>query len=96
MELGRVQKSLNKQYRFAQGVMTWGERLESLTITGKRVTDSRCNWNRTKFNRMNHKEQDAYEKRLRETPIYCVDYGYNFSFDVPKIIWDVLNVEKIG
>jgi hypothetical protein len=94
MQLGRVQKSLAKQFRFSSGIMTLQQWLECLAITGKRATDSRCNWNRTKFNRMDQRQQDAYEKRLRDTPRYCVDYGDNFSMDIPKIVFDVLNVEQ--
>lgn len=94
MQLGRVQKSLAMQFRFNSGIMTLQQRLESLPITSKRVTDSRCNWNRRKFNRMDQKQQDAYEKRLRDTPRYCVDHGDNFTIDIPKIVWDVLNVKE--
>lgn len=67
MNRARTDKILQKKYNFQEGVMTrmeWIQLMVSIGATVKIGTKCPTRWNRTKFNRMDYKEQGAYEKKL--------------------------------
>lgn len=83
MQIGRLDKVLAKLYRIDSGeivtLLTIVERAEGI----KREWDGMCDWSRTKFNRMNGKEQAAYEAMLKARRYYTID-----GVTVPKIVYD--------
>lgn len=89
MQLGRVQKALDKKYNFGGEVRTLGEHIGTLCGV-KTEGDGMIDWNRHRYNRMNGEEQRAYEARLKAKRYYYID-----GWQVPKIVWDcVLGLEE--
>jgi hypothetical protein len=84
MQLGRVAKILEKLERREGVVRKLCQHIEAGQGV-KTETDGMCDYNRHTFNRMNEKEQRAYEARLKARRYYMVD-GYT----VPKIIYDLV------
>jgi hypothetical protein len=96
MQKGRLKKSLEKQYRYPEGVMSVKVFLSTLTIINKDITDKMCNWNRSKYNNMDAREQDEYEAKLKAGRLYSVNLENNQVYDIPKIVFDVLDFKIIG
>jgi hypothetical protein len=66
-------------------------------ITEKYVGDGMYKWDKRKYNRMNEKEQIAYEERLKNEKIYNIKYledGKEFVHEVPKSVYDVIVLDK--
>ena len=66
---GRAEKTLNTLVRFNEGTMTRKEWLKLQFKNGSQVeksTKNRIDYSRTKFNRMNHQEQEEYMKKCNE------------------------------
>lgn len=96
MNLGRVNAALAKSFNFSPvGVMTLREWLELNRDTlQKSVGDYQHKFDRRKFNRMgSYAEQAAYEARLAK-PCYNAWYKDGYCIEIPKIIYDVLNVSE--
>ena len=96
MQAGRLRDALAKLYRGSDGVRSLGERIATLTGE-KRVTDGMADYSRTRFNRMNGREQDAYMARLQAKRVYLLaeahpEYG-TVWFQVPKIVFDAVESE---
>ncbi len=94
MQSGRVQKALDRKYRYSCGVMTLGQWLESKAAAGelhrKFMTNGMAGYNRIKFNRMDGAEQAAYLKRLESKRVANVEYGDGYAIEIPKIVYDIL------
>lgn len=94
MAAARLDACLAKQFRFSDGIRTLGANLEALFAAGKLVsrkaTDGAIDWNRRKFNSMNHKEQAAYEKRLSEKRYYWIEDTEGVGHSVPKTVFDAI------
>ncbi len=83
MALGRLNKALDTQYSFSDGVCTLRQKLESLHPIVKEETDGMVNWNRRHFNRTS--DQKGYEARLKAKRIYYIN-----DINVPKIVYDAV------
>lgn len=83
MQLGRLNAALDRQYRFADGVRTLRAELERAQVLEKSETDGMVDWSRTRFNRMDGREQAAYEARLKARRYYYIN-----NVQVPKIVYD--------
>lgn len=84
MQLGRLNAALAKRARYSGEVRTLAEHLATLKGE-KKEGDGMIDWNRTRFNRMNGAEQREYEARLKARRYFYVD-----GWQVPKIVWDVV------
>ena len=85
MAAGRLKKALDKRYRFEDGAATLREWLESQAELVKTEGDGMVRFSRSKYNRMDGREQDAYEAALREERHYYVN-----DVEVPKIVYDAV------
>lgn len=96
MQIGRINKCLDKLFRWDGEVMSVRERLEKFHKKGlllsKHVSDKTIDYNRHKFNCMRGDEQAVYERRLRDGRYYWYDYSEGFSSQIPKIVYDCLNL----
>jgi len=89
-QLGRLNKELDKKYNFSKhGITTFRELIDKGIFTGKKTQGGR--FNRRHFNRLSNEEQKEYEKRLDAKKEYLVSAGET-SFDVPKVIYDALDL----
>lgn len=85
MQLGRLNAALDKLYRFSDGVRSLRAEFDRAPAIEKSEGDGMIDWSRTKFNRMDYREQAAYEARLKAKRYYYVN-----SLQVPKIVFDAL------
>ena len=89
-QTGRLNKELDKKYDFSKyGVTTFRELIDKGIFTGKKTQGAP--FNRKHYNRLSADEQKEYEKRLEAKKEYLVSVG-DSSFDIPKIIYDALDV----
>lgn len=84
MQLGRLHACLAKVALYDGQVRTLGQHLAILSGV-KKEGDGYILWSRAKFNRMDAREQRAYEARLKAKRFYYVD-----GWQVPKIVWDAV------
>lgn len=95
MQLGRLKKSLSKVYRFPYGLSTVHDHLVKFTNDYSEVTKTETNnlwkWDRRRFNNMDGDQQKNYERKLEEGRTYYISNN-DFQFNIPKIVFDVLNV----
>lgn len=85
MNLARLNAALDKPYRFADGVRSLRAQLERMPDRTKTTGNGMIDWSRTKFNRMNDREQAAYEAGLKAR-----QYFYVGGLQVPKMVFDAL------
>jgi hypothetical protein len=87
MKRGRVQKQLDKLYRFTDdGIMSLGDYLNKYGVSRK-TTEIR--------NHSRHKIQGSY-KEIRDTRTYTLYQNDRMGIDVPKLVYDLFNApEKI-
>jgi len=90
LQLGRLKKSLEKQYRYDGVVMTVKENLEKTIIQAKQTTNKMCNWNRKYYNGLDEEGQRKYEEKLKKGKLYQICFDEVFVRDIPKIIYDSL------
>lgn len=88
MQLGRLNASLDRVYRFETGTHTLREHLERAPTREKTESDGMIDWSRTRFNRMDARQQADYERRLKAKRYYFVD-----GIAVPKIVFDAVRVD---
>ena len=95
---GRIRKHLNKRVRNSEmGVVSWQELIESGNYIGKEVVEvPKIEYNRRKYNKMSSlKEQEAYEKRLKETKkSYRVLTKDGEYLEVSKMVYDVISTKN--
>lgn len=98
MQKGRLDAALDRKYRYRDGVRTLRQNLEQLAVSGtlsKKETDRSLDFNRTHFNRLNGREQQAYLDRLEAKRYYWISAdGGETSTAVPKIVYDAIDLEK--
>ena len=92
MNQARQEKAIDKLYRFSDGVSTFRKRIASGVYASAECVDvPKIQYNRQKYNRMNHKEQAEYERKLKETK---KEYRLFFTSDpdmmscVSKLVYD--------
>jgi hypothetical protein len=89
-----LQKSLDQQFRYSDGIMTRRAKLEK-DIASKNITSfeskevPKYEYNRTKYNRMNQREQDAFDIKMKEKKtIYIANNKDGSYMEVPKSVHD--------
>lgn len=98
MQVGRINKWCDTKVHYQGAIMTNFEvlisRLSSSAKVTKKCTNNEYKWNRRMFNKMGScKEQNEYEAKLKAGRSYFVYFG-EYSAEIPKIIFDVLNVPE--
>ena len=83
MNLARLNAALDKLYRWSDGVRSLRDQLNASDAIEKVVFDGACDWNRIKFNRMDAKQQRAYEAKLAARRYYTIG-----GVTVPKLVFD--------
>lgn len=82
----RTEAQLAKLIRIDGVVMSYRDYVQSLPpIPPKEIHDGMISWSRTRFNRMDGRQQEAYEKRLRAKRVYVLG-----GIEVPKLVFDVV------
>ena len=88
MQRGRVEKALDKVYRWDDGDYSLRQLIERFPRIEKTESDGMGDFNRVRFNRMrSREEQAAYDERLKARRHYYIN-GYK----VPKIVYDAVKV----
>lgn len=82
-QAARADEQLDKHYRFSNGIFTLRQWIEAQDALEKEETDGSMDYNRTRFNRMSHAEQRAYNERLAAKRYYFVN-----GVKVPKVVFD--------
>jgi hypothetical protein len=94
MAAARLDSSLAKQFLYSGIVRTLGENLARLHASGelvsKRASDGMIDWRRDTFNRMNGREQAAYDARLKARRYYWIEGRDGCGHAVPKTVYDAL------
>lgn len=83
MALGRLNKALDKLYRFPDGVRSLRAQIESFPAIEKRESDGMIDFSRAKFNRLDDAEQAAYTAKLKARRYFWIN-----DLQVPKIVYD--------
>lgn len=100
MNAARLDACLGKLFRYDDGVRSLGSEIEARAARGelvaKKETDGMIDWSRTKFNRMDGREQAAYEARLRAKRYYWLESADGTGMPVPKTVFDVIALPLIG
>ena len=85
----RLQKSLARLYNFDGEIMTLREILDRDAVSFESKEVPKYEYNRIKFNRMNYREQAAYEEKLKQKKIsYSAIFADESSIEIPKIVYD--------
>ncbi len=88
LQAGRLNAALDRQYRFSDGVRTLRAHIERMAAVGpleRSESDGSIDFNRHKFNRMDYRQQAAYEATLKARRYYFVN-----DLKVPKIVFDAI------
>jgi hypothetical protein len=88
IELGRLEKQLNKKYRYSEGIMTQKEYILKYAID-KKIYKGGV-FNRTHYNRLDNEGQIKYEANLKAKIDYDIVLKDGCSLSIPKIIYDCL------
>lgn len=90
----RLQAALNKRFRYSDGIRTLGADIEARhargELTGKKAHNGMMNYRRTRFNRMDGRQQADYMRRLEAQRLYFVECADGIGRPVPKIVFDAL------
>ena len=85
----RLNKALSKLYRFDGVVMPLGQYLEQNAWELREIEQARVQYNRRKFNNMNHAEQEEYQKKLDEKVTrYYAEFADGSMIRIPKMLAD--------
>lgn len=92
----RLQKSLARLYRFDGEIMTLQEILrDAASFEAKEVP--KYDYNRIKFNRMDYREQAAYEEKLKQKKIsYRAKFSDESFIEIPKMVYDFYTEKRGG
>jgi len=97
MQKGRLKNSLDKKYNYNGTVMSVKDYLLTLTILNKEITDKMSQWSRRKVNNMSSlSEENEYEAKLKAGRLYRVNLENDYLYEIPKIIFDVLDLKLIN
>ena len=96
----RLNAALDKQYRFSHGVDT----LRGMIAAGRfshaeAASVPRVEYNRRKWNRMNHAEQAEYERKLKEMKTeYRLIYAHDSDcyLAAPKMVFDYFQAQHVN
>lgn len=92
IQIARLQKCLNVQYRYSDGIKTLKTHLESINAKGKKILNNMSKWNRSKYNKMDAREQREYEKKLEEGRNYNICFNDGYLTEINKTIYDALTL----
>lgn len=85
----RLNKALNKLYRYSYGVATLKQHLDANAVSFSTKVVPKYEYNRRKFNNMNYDEQAAYELKLKEVKtIYVANYKDGAYSEIPKMVYE--------
>lgn len=85
-QITRLNALLEKQFNTDDGVKTQREIIEAMPEKPtKEIINGMIDWSRRKFNRMDYREQAAYQARLEAKRYYVVG-----SMIVPKMVFDAV------
>lgn len=92
VESGKLSQSLNRKYNNNGKIQSMREMIESGDYVRKEKSEqNKYEYSRTKYNRMDAKQQAEYEKKLKEKKISYRLYGKDDSFiEVPKTVFDAI------
>lgn len=85
MQLGRLNKALDKPMRFDGVVMTLRQKLLALPVVTKGTSDGMIRYNRRHFNRLDYRGQAEYIAKLKAQRIYYLN-----DWEVPKVVYDAV------
>ena len=94
MQKGRLDKVLAKEALYDGIRMTLKAFLESVELDAKKIVNGSSKWNKRAYNRMDAKQQNAYEKKLISARYYEVFFGA-YCVEIPKILFDVLELPDV-
>ncbi len=96
----RLNAALDKQYRFSHGVDTLRGMIAAGRFSRAEIGETpSVQWNRRKFNRMNHAEQAEYQRKLNtmktEYRLYNAGCPHESWVTVPKMVFDYFQAQHI-
>lgn len=92
----KTEKLLLVRMRYKEGIMTRGEWLQLKHEQGAQVITEEVPkyiYSRSKFNRMDNRQQEAYELQLKETKqgYFLQEQHSNSRYDITKTEFDCFN-----
>ena len=96
----RLNAALDKQYRFSHGVDTFRRMIEAGRYSHSEAGEiPRVQYNRRKFNRMDHRQQEDYMRKCNETKteyrLYRADCPHGTYTAVPKMVFEWFNTRQV-
>jgi hypothetical protein len=91
---GRVKKALDKKYNFPDvGTMSLGEYIDGGNISKVEAKEvPKVAFNRAKYNRMDGKQQEEYEKKMKEKKTEYRAFKKDGSFiEIPKMVYESIS-----
>lgn len=88
LQEGRLDRELDKSIRINDIVTTWRKWIEDQAEFSCKESDGMWKWSRTRFNRLEGDEQEAYEKSLKSKTYYWIN-----NVNVPKMIYDFVKAK---
>ena len=85
MQIGRVNKALDTEYRFTDGTRKLRAHIENLSSIEKKESDGMIDYSRSRYNKLDGAEQDKYIAGLKAKRYYWIN-----NTKVPKIVYDVV------
>lgn len=94
---GKADKALDRKYNFSFGLYSFKEAINKGKFVSKQKgLESRVKYSRTKFNRMDHAEQQEYEKKMKEKKeVYYLTLPDGCIVDCPKLVWEWANLPVV-
>ena len=92
----RLNAALDKKYRFSHGVDTFRAMIERGAFSRSELGQTpSVQWNRRKFNRMDHRQQAEYQRKLDtmkpEYRLFNAGCPHGSWTPVPKMVFDWFN-----
>lgn len=89
----RLNAALDKPYRFSFGIATYRQAAESGRFSHGAVgSKPSVEWNRRRFNRMDQREQDAYQRKLDTLVpayrLYLANDSQGCWVECPKMVFE--------
>lgn len=97
--LARLDKALDRKYRFSHGIDTLRAMIEKGTFSHSEQAEvPSVKWNRRKFNRMNGYEQAEYERKLNimkpQYQLFYKECPHGSFIVIPKMVYNWFNTNK--
>lgn len=95
----RLNAALDKRYQFSFGISTFREAIAAGRFShAEKGEKPSVLWNRRKFNRMDHKQQAEYQRKLDTmVPAYrllSADCPHGSWVEAPKMVFDYFNAAR--